>query len=54
MSWLGGRTVVALDATGLTGAGLARGLRRGEVATALRVPLEAGALVPDPVEGGAR
>ena len=50
MSWLGGRTIVALDATGLTGAGLGRGLRRGEVATALRVPLEPGALVPDPVE----
>lgn len=50
MSWLGGRTVVALDATGLTGAALARGLRRGEAAAPLRVSLPAGALVPDPVE----
>lgn len=50
MSWLGGRTIVALDASGLTGAGLLRGLRRGQVRTAVRVPLEPGALVPDPVE----
>jgi hypothetical protein len=54
MSWLGGRTVVALDASGLSGAGLQRGLRRREVRTAVRVPLEPGALVPDPVESGLR
>ena len=50
VSWLGGHTIVALDASGLTGVGLLRGLRRREVRTAVRVPLEPGALVPDPVE----
>jgi hypothetical protein len=54
MSWLGGRTLVALDASGLTGAGLQRGFRRGEVATSVRVSLEPGALVPDPVETSLR
>ena len=54
MSWLGGRTLVALDASGLTGAGLGRGFRRGEVGASVRVPLEPGALVPDPVETGLR
>lgn len=49
MSWRGSRTIVALDASGLTAAGVVRGLRRGEAPNALRVPLEAGALVPDPV-----
>ena len=54
MSWLGGRTLVALDASGLTGAGIGRGFRRGEVGASVRVPLEPGALVPDPVETGLR
>ena len=54
MSWLGGRTVVALDASGLTGAGLLRGLRRTEVRAAERVPLPPGALVPDPVASSLR
>ena len=51
---MGRRTIVALDASGLSGAGFQRGLRRGEVGTAERVPLEAGALVPDPVETSLR
>ena len=54
MSWLRGRTVVALDASGLTGATLLRGLRRSEAGAAERVPLEAGALVPGPVETSLR
>ena len=51
---MGGRTIVALDASGLTGAAFPRGLRRGEVDKALRVPLATGALVPDPVETSLR
>ena len=54
MSWLGDRTMVALDASGLTGATLRRGLWRGDAANTERVPLESGALVPGPVETSLR
>src|SRR5262245_16275228 len=54
MSWLGGRTVVALDASGLDGVNVGRGLRRGEVSAHERVPLALGALRPDPVETSLR